>query len=199
MAAFTADPPLVGFPAQDVQGGVQILQPWPQPNQFPTDPPPWPTEGGGGSATPVIPTTGQIWPRAKTNVVGGGTSWERATATITTASLNAAEQGAGVDKLAPGSRLYSLTTDVSARVRLYTTAAKRDADAGRLISTPPVADAGLVLDYLTTYDFKGGDLSPLVDGFDDKGIPDGVIPYLIDNMESVPNPVTVTLTFLRTE
>lgn len=155
--------------------------------------------GGGGTPVPQVPTTGQIWPRAKTIATGGGSAWTRETVTITTASLNAAEQEAGTVHLAPGFRLYAITTDVSARVRLYTDAAKRDADAARLISTPPGADIGLVLDYLTTYDFKGGDLSPLVDGFDGKATPDGVIPYLIDNMESVPNPVTVTLTFLRTE
>lgn len=117
----------------------------------------------------------------------------RTTATIVTASLAAGARESGTIQLARGYRVLKVATSATARVRLYGTVAQRDADVARAIGTAPAVGSGVMLDY------PSASLSPVVDGFDDKTTPDGVIPYTVDNTGAVTNPITVTLTYLRTE
>ena len=84
-------------------------------------------------------------------------------------------------------------------MRLYTTAAKRDADAARALGTDPTGDHGVILEVATSADLLGLDLSPLVDGWDGKDEPDGEIPITIDNLDASAGTVTATFTWLRTE
>lgn len=130
---------------------------------------------------------------------GGGSSFSRDTVTITTASLAPAVQETGTVVLAPGFRLLRIEADAAARLRLYTTEAKRDADMARLASTPPGFDSGVLFDFISTVELQEADLSPLVDGWDAKTVPDGEIGYTIDNHESVPTVVAITLTFIAWE
>ncbi len=118
----------------------------------------------------------------------------RTSATYTTASLAAGARESGVVPMAPGYRLLRLRTDRLARVRLYATAAHRDADAARAIGTDPTADHGLALDYVTTAT-SVLTLSPLVDGFADSA----AVPITVDNRDAAAGTVTVTLTYVRTE
>lgn len=145
------------------------------------------------------PTMGQVWPRTLTAYLDSDGGWTRRNAIITTAALGVGGREVGLVQLAPGYRLYRLVTSVPARVRLYTSVAKRDADVSRSIVTASVADSGLVLDYVTTASFLGGDLSPVIGGFDDKSIPDGMIAYTIDNLDTAAGTVSCTFTYLRTE
>jgi hypothetical protein len=123
----------------------------------------------------------------------------RATATKTTASLAANASESGTVTITRGYRLYTLQTNRPARLRLYTTTAKRDADAARAIGTDPTGDHGLILEFITTATVLTADLSPMVDGFDGKPTPDGAIPYRITNLDTSTGTVVLTLGYVRTE
>lgn len=130
--------------------------------------------GGGGGGTTTLPSRQQV--------------------TFTTASLAAGGNGTGTVIMAPGYRLYRISCSTQARVRLYTTTAKRTADVARPIGTDPTGDHGLMLEFVAVTGVLAADLSPLVDGFDGKTTPDGVIPYGVTNMGA--SSATVTVTFL---
>ena len=148
-------------------------------------------------------TEGQLLARA----ADGSEEWvdppqsspSRSTTAKTTASLAAGAQETGAVLLAAGYRVYRVDTDRPARVRLYTTAAQRDADAGRALGTDPTGDHGLLLEVATTSSLLGLDMSPVVDGFDGKVTPDGQIPITIDNLDSSAGTVTATFTWIRSE
>jgi hypothetical protein len=123
----------------------------------------------------------------------------RTTATKTTASLAAGAREAGTVVLGWGFRVYKLSTNRPARVRLYDTVAHRDADLARAAATEPTGDHGVLLDYVTQAGALAATLSPLVDGFDGDATLDMAIPITIDNLDSVTGTVSVTLTYVRTE
>jgi hypothetical protein len=127
-----------------------------------------------------------------------GPGYTRTTTIFTTASLANNAIAAGGVTIASGYRLLRIATNQAARVRLYTTTAKRDADSTRAFTTSPTGDHGVVLDYATSALVLAADLSPVVDGYDGKSTPDGVIPYSVTNLATT-GAVTVTLTWLRTE
>lgn len=130
---------------------------------------------------------------------GGGGLPLRATATMTTASLAAGASEQGTIELAPGYRLLHITTSASARVRLYTTAAKRSADLARPSGTDPTGDHGVVFDFTSTPELLAADLSPLVDGFDGKVAPDGQIPISVTNVGAGAASIEVEMLYIRTE
>lgn len=78
---------------------------------------------------------------------GGGAA--RATSVYTTAALVAGQTEQGLVTLARGYRVLAITTDVPARVRLYSTAASRSADLTRAPGAYPAPGCDIVLDYLT--------------------------------------------------
>jgi hypothetical protein len=120
----------------------------------------------------------------------------RTTRTITTASLadDATENSTAV--FAAGYRLLQITTDRACRVRLYTTSAKRTADAARVVGTDPTGDHGLVFEFVATGAVTDYDLTPTVDG----SCPTGTdVYYAIENNHGSASTVAVTLSYLRTE
>lgn len=124
----------------------------------------------------------------------------RTTASITTASLASLAAESGTVTLAKGYRLLQLQTDRPARVRLYTTAAKRDADAARALGANPTAgDHGLMLEVVTATGVLTLDLSPTVDGFNGDTTPSSTVYYAVTNLDTATGTVTVTLTWVRTE
>jgi hypothetical protein len=127
--------------------------------------------------------------------VGSGGSFTRQDATVTTASLVDSTYEDGNITMAAGYRIYKITADRSCRIRLYSSVAQRTADAGRAIGVDPSGDHGVMLDAVFS---AGGTLtmSPLVDGFVDSGTD---VPYSIENRSGSTSPVTVTITYLRTE
>lgn len=123
----------------------------------------------------------------------------RTTANKTTASLAnlARESGTVTFTGAAGFRIFKVVTDVAARVRLYTTTAKRDADATRPLGTDATGDHGIILDLVTTASVLSLELSPVIDGY----LPGaaGTVPYTIDNLSGATDDVTATWTYVRTE
>lgn len=133
---------------------------------------------------------------ARTNL-GVAAAPARTTAQVTTGSL---ANGASEDvtfTLAKGYRIISITTSRAARVRVYTTAAARTADASRATTADPAADAGVILDYVTS-DTSAHSLSPQADGSSLESSPSASISASVTNMGST-GTVTVTLTYLATE
>ena len=133
----------------------------------------------------------------KENIVFG--SFTRNTGLITTGVLDVNLTEVGTCMLAKSYRLLKLVTNVPARVRLYTTVAKRNADLSRPIGTLPGDNSGVVLEYITAAGLLDVDLCPLVDGFDGKAVPDGAIPYTITNLHTSSSVVDAQFTFIRTE
>ena len=125
----------------------------------------------------------------------------RQTASFGTTSIAAGTEVSGTVTLAKGFRLMKVLAYRPSRLRFYTTTAKRDADVSRPIGTDPTGDHGLIFEFVVTsaMALTNIDLSPLVDGFDGKVTPDGVIPYRITNMDSSFGAVSVELTYIRTE
>lgn len=115
----------------------------------------------------------------------------------TTESLADTASSSSTVAIAAGYRLLTISTDKAARVRLYTSASKRDADASRPIGTDPTGDHGLVLEFVTTSSLLSADLSPAVDGFTSDASVN--VPYTVTNMSGSTGTVQTTLGYLRTE
>lgn len=124
----------------------------------------------------------------------------RTTATYTTASLASMAGESGTISMTPGYRLYSIATNVEARVRLYSTAAKRDADVSRTVEAgAPTGAHGMYLEFLTTPTMLSSPLTPIVDGASLESPPSANIPIRVGNRSAVAASVTVTLTYIPTE
>jgi hypothetical protein len=128
------------------------------------------------------------------SVGGGGGLDARGTVQKTTASLanNATEN----DTVALGKSflLLKVTADRACRVRLYTTAAYRTADASRPPGTDPTGEHGVIVDLV----FVGAetlDLGPLVLGTCLESSVTTSIPYAIENRSGSTS--TVTIDFVR--
>lgn len=149
---------------------------------------------------PVLADNGKtlVWNNALGRFVLQAASLPRATASYTTASLANAASETGTITLAKTYRLLRITTDRAARVRLYTTAAKRTADAARAIGVDPTGDHGVVLDYVTTASVLAADLSPVPGGANLETSPSSSISLAITN-QGTTGTVTVTFTFLADE
>lgn len=154
-----------------------------------------PEAPAGETPEPVL-----LWVDTDEDAGGAGVGLQpRATASATTASLASGASSSGTIALANSYRLLSIATDAPARVRLYTTPGKRDADAARIIGVDPTGDHGLQLEFVTAAGFLTADLSPSVDGFDGKSTPDGLIPISITNTGTGSAAITVLLSWIRTE
>ena len=90
-----------------------------------------------------------------------------------------------------------MTTDVPARVRLYTNAAKRDQDLARPVGVKPSGDHGRMLEVVTTTALPALDLSPTLDGFVEDGTQE--VPFSVTSTSPSGGAVTVTLIWIRTE
>lgn len=117
---------------------------------------------------------------------------------FSTASLAPDAEAVGTVDLAPGWRIYKVTTNRPARVRLYTSTTQRTLDLGRAIADDPdlESDHGLLLEVLTDGSPNAFELSPQVDGYCPSGI---AVPYAVQNKDAGSGVVTVTLRWVRTE
>lgn len=115
-----------------------------------------------------------------------------------TASLPGNASEVGVVSLGLSSRVLRVAADRACRVRLYTTAAKRDADAARAIGTDPTGDHGLILEVVLTATLLALDLAPQPLASNMDAPPADSIYYNIEN-RSTAGAVTVTFTRQRLE
>ena len=130
---------------------------------------------------------------------GGGSSLQsRTTKAGTTGSLaNAAQENLDITGF-KGYALLQVQTDRAARVRIYTDAASRTADASRAEGTDPTADAGVIAEVITT----GAAtvlISPGAFGFNNESTPTTTIPCRVTNKSGGTSTVVVTLHVLQLE
>lgn len=129
-------------------------------------------------------------------MLGGG--FARHEQTENTAVLAANVLEADTVTLFPSVRLYKIVTNRPARVRMYPTAAMRDADLGRSVGVKPTGNHGRLLEVVTAIGMLELILSPAVDIT-------SVDPFNSDfytsvtNMDSVSAAVAVTYHYFRTE
>lgn len=116
-----------------------------------------------------------------------------------TRSLTVGETDQGVIDMSPSYRVLAVKTDKPARVRLYTTAAKRAADLNRAIGTDPVGDHGLMLEFCTVAGMMAFELTPTVDGFNGDSPSSDNVYYSVTNKGTGPSVIVTTLTWLQTE
>jgi len=129
---------------------------------------------------------------------GGSGLQSRSTATGTTGSLADAAQA---DLDITGFKSYMLatiTTDRAARVRLYTTAAARTADASRAEGVDPTSDAGVIAEVITT-GAETVTISPGALGFNLESPPTTNIPCRVTNKSGGTSTVQVSLHVLQLE
>lgn len=130
---------------------------------------------------------------------GGGSSLQsRSTSVGTTGSL---ADAAETDLDITGFKSYllaTITTNRAARVRLYTTAAARTADASRAEGTDPTSDAGVIAEVITT-GAETVTISPGALGFNLEAPPTTTIPCRVTNKSGGTNTVQVSLHVLQLE
>lgn len=100
--------------------------------------------------------------------------------------------------LYPSVRLYKISTNRPARVRMYPTADMRDADLFRPIGTTPRGNHGRLLEVVTATDLLELILSPAVDITSVDAFNSDFY-VSVTNLDLVAGPVVVTYSFFRTE
>lgn len=148
--------------------------------------------------------TGDVGPQGPAGAVGAqgpaGPLIARDTKLLTTGALATNANETGTVVLAKGYRVLRIATDKAARVRLYTTAAKRDADLARsaAVDPNPATDHGLVLEATTSAALLAFDMSPVPEGHNLEAVPSANIPYTVTNLGAA-GPVNVTFTWQQQE
>lgn len=123
----------------------------------------------------------------------------RSTATFLTAALAPGAGQVGLITLSPSYHLLKLSVSGPARVRLYTTADKRDADLARAIGTDPIGDHGLCFEFIGTTDQSSVDCAPSVTGGSTETVPVEDIAISVTNLSDVTAAVTVTAIYTGLE
>lgn len=150
-------------------------------------------------------TTGQILSTNGAGVLSwtanGGGSGLSARATLAPVSTASIANGASENLMITGYKgyiLYRIQTTAAAWVRLYSSTAARDADAGRLEGTDPLPGAGVIAEVITT----GNEtvlITPGAIGFSTELTPDTNIPCTVTNKSGITTTITVTVTALQIE
>ena len=130
--------------------------------------------------------------------VQGGTAYRR-TATYTASNVSPGDHASGTIAMSSAYRMLRISTSVPARVRLYTTVAKRNDDISRAIGAHPTGDHGLVLEVITTPTMLQLDLSPIVDGANMDTTPTGDIPISVVNTGDTPASISTSIIYVTTE
>ena len=129
-------------------------------------------------------------------MMGGG--YTRYEDDFSTASLAADASAVGEIELYPSARLYKISTNRPARVRMYPTEALRDADLTRGIGIKPLGNHGRLLEVVTTDTVLELILSPAVDITSDEEF-DPLFYVSVTNMDTVSGAVVTTYHYFRTE
>lgn len=145
-----------------------------------------------GSITAIIDTRAAITPGLLDTGI-------RRDVIVTTGSLSDLAEETGTVALGRGFTLMRIEGDRECRVRLYTTAAARTADAARAIGTDPTGEHGVIVDAVPIVANLILDLAPIVNGSNLEGSPSANIPYAIQNRSGGTSTVEVTFTRVLTE
>ena len=168
------------------------------------------TVPGGGTGVDgdyyLRSTTGDVYEKAAGawSLIGniGGPVNARRDEVKTTASLADQASETGVVTLGKSFLLVKVEADRNCRVRLYSTAAARTADAARPFGTDPTAGTqhGVICDLIvTTADSLVWILSPQAPGSCMETVVTRDIPYAIQNLSGATSTVEVTFTVVETE
>jgi hypothetical protein len=133
------------------------------------------------------------------NSGGGGSSLQSRTSI--SGSTTSISDSAEADLDITGFKSYMLQkveTSVASRVRLYTDAASRTADASRAEGSDPTSDSGLIAEVITTGS-QAILISPGAFGFNDESTPTTNIPCRVTNKSGGASTVEVTLQVLQLE
>lgn len=128
---------------------------------------------------------------------------DRRTAQKTTANLAPGSSYEGTIVLAPSFIVEKIELSSYARVQLYATESKMEADETREIGQMPVSGKphGVILDFaaVSTPSYLSFVLSPPAVGANQESVPSSAIPIRITNLDSTTQSITVTLTFVPVE
>lgn len=134
-----------------------------------------------------------------TAAAGDAQAGVRSDAQHTTAALPANAGESSTIAMGKTFTLLAIATSAPARVRLYTTPDKRDADVARPATQTPVGDHGLIAEFITAAGQLSWQLSPATIGADLKNIPDGTAALRVDNRGPAGTAITVTATHVPIE
>ncbi|MBZ5566560.1 MAG: hypothetical protein LAN64_01785 [Acidobacteriia bacterium] len=150
--------------------------------------------------------TALIGPTGATGATGAngtngtnGTVASRANVVYTTGTIAAGAYETGSMTIAKSFAIVAVTVDRSCRVRLYSTAAQRNADISRGTYSLPAINTshGVIMDFVldgsASAPLSGFICSPEVYGANGDGSPTSSIYYTITNNTASPSTVTVTL------
>lgn len=153
------------------------------------------TTGSGSAAGPAgwtrlnlygpLGPVGPQGPSGAVGPVGSAGLGLQARDIVTFASSGALSSGASLASgvlLGRGVRVMRVAPSNAARVRLYGTAAHRDADAGRPVGTDPTGDHGLMLEVITTLGIPAITMAPEAHVANMDGTASNIIYYNITNM-----------------
>ncbi|UOA08476.1 collagen-like protein [Methylobacter sp. S3L5C] len=127
----------------------------------------------------------------------GTASGIRETATVTTGIIANLNWETGKFSMATSFELLQVVLSSAARIRLYNSAANRDADVGRSVFQAPTQGMGLILD-INAVSVLSQSLDPHAHGSNMEAVPSDTIYYTITN-NGAPAVITVAFTFLRKE
>lgn len=130
---------------------------------------------------------------------GADATVSRGDVVATTSSLADQAEATGTVALGKSFFLIRVAADRACRVRLYSTAAARAADAARAIGTDPSGEHGLISDHVLTAGNLIFDLSPQVLGANLEAVLSSAIPYAIQNRSGATHTVEVTFTRITLE
>lgn len=159
-----------------------------------------------GYPSPWIGPAGSIGPPGATGATGAsgadGSAAARATTTLVTASLADQATETGTVVLAKTFALGRVVADQYCRIRLYSTAAARTADAARLATVPPELGSqhGVIFDLvIDSADKLDWICSPLAYGSNQEGTPTTAIAYSVTNLSGGTQVITIDFTFTSEE
>lgn len=139
---------------------------------------------GDATWTNLVPLSDITGP-AGADAVGAATR-----STVTLAS------GTGTAAVGKTALLLKIAASAEARIRFYSTAAARTADASRAANVAAAQGSGLLLEFIAVTALLGAPLTPGIIGYNLDTTPTGVIYY---NIQPVGGAMTVDLTFLKLE
>ena len=133
-----------------------------------------------------------------TDTAVAGVVKTRQVATTTTSVQPSGGVQVGTITLGKAFRLYGITTNVPARVRLYTTGGAMMNDSGRVLGWKPAWNAGVIAEIVTETGVLSSAL-PGIDGANMDSTPSSDIAIAITNLSGSSAAVTVSLTYIVTE